>query len=347
MSQLSASGKLQLIAKINDGSFVLGDLSIDRCPKLETGEVSSEVLKQIYERMVDEVFKTFHLDKTEAMSCFRKCVKKLARGKPLKATSLDEYDGWNNVKKHLKTAMELQSQTQHPTCIPAPHLVTIIALLTIRRVRINTNSFAEDNQPFASLFGHCRMSQWLPIAIKFYEQMHDKPFILRTSRRTIEPILAKKICNGNEFWVVSTNSPSPSGPRALPAQMVEQIKGLATNGMMSGTDVAPVDSKGAGEDEPIFLIFTTTRAEARQSGADVLDKLEQPGINQASLKRGLDMWLSESYIRVMPHEAKNQLLFWCSHHSSSWCELIRSCLNEDRETWHREVQDPDADLLSS
>lgn len=143
MSQSSALDKHQLVTMINNGSFVLGDLSIDRCPKLETGEVSREVLKQVYTRMVDEVFKTFHLNKAEAMLCFKRCVKKLVRGEPLQATSLDEYNGWNKVKKHLQTAMDLQSRTGDSVCIPAPHLVSIIVLLTIRRVRIN--SLAEDN----------------------------------------------------------------------------------------------------------------------------------------------------------------------------------------------------------
>ncbi|RKL35921.1 hypothetical protein BFJ72_g8621 [Fusarium proliferatum] len=342
MSQSSALDKHQLVTMINNGSFVLGDLSIDRCPKLETGEVSREVLKQVYTRMVDEVFKTFHLNKTEAMLCFKRCVKKLVRGEPLQATSLDEYNGWNKVKKHLQTAMDLQSRTWDSVCIPAPHLVSIIVLLTIRRVRIN--SLAEDNQPFARLFGHCHISRWLPIAIKFYEDMHNEPFILRLSRNTIEPILTKKTCDDNEVWVVWTSDPSPSGPRALPAQILEQIKGLETptdpDVMMAETDVAPVDSNDTGEDEPIFLILTTTRAEAQQSGADVLSKLDQPGVDQASLKLGLDIWLSEPNIRVMPREIKNELFFWCENYSPSWCELIRTSLNDDRETWTLETEVP-------
>ncbi|KAG9504937.1 hypothetical protein J7337_004918 [Fusarium musae] len=142
MPQLPASDKDQLIARINDGSFTLADLSIDRCPELETGVVSQEALNRVYARMVGEVFKTFHLDKEEAMICFRKCVKELARGVPLQATSLGEYKRWKKVKKHLDVAMELQSQTGHPACIPAPHLVSVIALLTIRRVRMNTEGFA-------------------------------------------------------------------------------------------------------------------------------------------------------------------------------------------------------------
>ncbi|CCT63580.1 uncharacterized protein FFUJ_05274 [Fusarium fujikuroi IMI 58289] len=123
MPQLSASDKHQLITKIKDGSFVLGNLSVERCPKLETAEVSREVLKQVYALMVDEVSKVFHLDKTEAMLCFKRCVKKLVRGEPLQARSLDEYKGWNKVKKHPLTIMHLQSQTGDLACTPAPHLV--------------------------------------------------------------------------------------------------------------------------------------------------------------------------------------------------------------------------------
>ncbi|KAF5966473.1 hypothetical protein FBULB1_11636 [Fusarium bulbicola] len=87
MSSLSVMDKKLLIAKINDGSFVLDDLSIDRCPKLETGDISRDVLKQVYARMVEEVFKTFHMDKEEAIICFRKCVKKLLANKASLLTS--------------------------------------------------------------------------------------------------------------------------------------------------------------------------------------------------------------------------------------------------------------------
>ncbi|KAF4501118.1 hypothetical protein FAGAP_2703 [Fusarium agapanthi] len=139
------------------------------------------------------------------MHCFTKSVKYLVRGDPLQATSLCEYKAWGKkAKKHLQTALELQSQAGQSACIPAPHLVSVIVQLTIRRVRINTNSFAEDNQPFTRVFGHCHMSQWLPIAIKVYEQIHN------------EPLLTKKTYDGNEVWIVYNRGLFHSRPRAMP-----------------------------------------------------------------------------------------------------------------------------------
>ncbi|KAF5689073.1 hypothetical protein FDENT_4576 [Fusarium denticulatum] len=349
MSHLSALNKHQIIAKINDGSFVLSDLSIDRCPKLETGKVLREALKQVYARMVEEVFKSFHLDKAQSMICFRKCVKTLVHGEPLQATSLSEYKGWKKVKKHLQTAIEPQSQFGHPPCIPAPHLVSAIAVLTIRRLRINTDRFAEDNQSFTRLFGHCRMFQWLPIAIKFCEQMHNEPFLLRTVQGINEPELISQSQDDNDVWVVLTSGPSPSGPRALPAQIVERIKELATtidhDITMGRNEIAATDSNGSSKDEPIDVVMVTTRAEALQSAAEVLGKLGQPGVFQWFLKPELDMWLSEPNIRVMPRHIKNALSFWCKDYSPSWCELIRSCLNDDQETWIQEREVPTASNL--
>ncbi|KAF4439539.1 hypothetical protein FACUT_4095 [Fusarium acutatum] len=115
-------------------------------------------------------------------------------------------------------------------------------------------------------------------------------------------------------WVIYTSGPSPSGPRALPAQIVERIKGLLTptdpEVMMGGNDTASVNFNDPGEDEPISVILTTARGEALQSGAEALGKLDQPGVDQASLKLGLDMWLSEPHIRVMPRHVKNDLFYW-------------------------------------
>ncbi|KAF5565627.1 hypothetical protein FNAPI_1555 [Fusarium napiforme] len=350
MSHLSALNKNQIIAKINDGSFVLSDFSIDRCPKLETGEVSREALKQVYARMVEEVFKSFHLDKAQAIICFRKCVKTLVRGEPLQATSLSEYKGWKKVKKHLQTAIELQSQFGHHPCIPAPHLVSVIVVLTIRRLRINTDRFAEDNQTFARLFGHCRMSQWLPIAIKFNEQMCNEPFLLRTVQGVSEPELISQSQGDNDAWVVLISGPSPSGPRALPAQIVERIKELATPMdpyiTIGRNEIAATDSSNSGGDESINVIMATTRAEALQSAAEVLGKLGQPGVPQEDLKLKLDIWLSQSNIRVMPRHIKNALSEWCKDYSPRWCELIRSCLDDDRETWILEREVPTASNLS-
>ncbi|KAF5546790.1 hypothetical protein FMEXI_5481 [Fusarium mexicanum] len=303
MSSLSAMDKQLLIAKINDGSFVLDDLSIDRCPKLETGDISRDVLKQVYARMVEE-----------------------------------------KVKKHLKTALELQSQTGYPSCIPAPHLVSVIVLLTIRRVRINTDRFAEDSQPFARLFGHCRMSQWLPIAIKFYEQIHNGPFILKTVKGITEPMLTQLFQDDKMVSIIYTSGPSLPRLRALPALIVERIKGLSTptdlDVMMGGNDDASINANSPGEDEPISVILTTTRVEALQSGAEVLGKLGLPGVDQASLRLGLDMWLSEPHIRVMPRHVKNDLFYWCSDYLPHWIDMIRSCLDEDRETWVIETEVP-------
>ncbi|KAL9569012.1 hypothetical protein ACKAV7_006879 [Fusarium commune] len=273
----------------------------------------------------------------------KKCVKKLVRGEPLQAASMDEYKAWKAVKKHLQTAMELQDQTGKPACIPAPHLVSVIVLLTIRHARINTNKFAEDNQPFMRLFGHYHMSQWLPIAIKFYEQMHNEPFILEINQNANEPVLDKKTQDGNEVWVVYASSPSPFGPHALPAQIMEQIKGLETHAdpdfMMGGHyDVCSGVSNDPSEGESIFVTATTTRAEALKSGAEVLGKLDQPDVDQASLKLGMDMWLSEPHIRVMTEDMKHELFFWCEDYSPSWCELIKSCVDDELEAWSFETE---------
>ncbi|KAF5656128.1 hypothetical protein FCIRC_13766 [Fusarium circinatum] len=349
MSHVSALNQQQIIAKIKDGSFVLSDLSIDRCPKLETGKVSREALKQVYARMVEEVFKSFHLDEAQSMICFRKCVKTLVHGEPLQATSLSEYKGWKKVKRHLQTAIELQSQFGYPPCIPAPHLVSVIVVLTIRRLRIDTDRFAEDNQPFTRLFGHCHMSQWLPIAIKFNEQMRNEPFLLRTVQSINEPELISQSWGDNDVWVVLTSDPSPSGSRALPAQIVERIKELATpidpDIAMGRNENAATDSNESGKDEPINVIMVTNRAEALQSAAEVLGKLGQPGVFQWYLKLELDMWLSESNIRVMPRHIKKALSFWCKEYSPSWCGLIRLCLDDDRETWIQEREVPTASNL--
>ncbi|KAF5625074.1 hypothetical protein F52700_9449 [Fusarium sp. NRRL 52700] len=113
-------------------------------------------------------------------------------------------------------------------------------------------------------------------------------------------------------------------------------------------DVAPINSKNPGNDEPINVMLATIRAEALQAGAEVLNKLAQIGVDQASLKLGLDMWLSEPYIRVMPRIMKIELFSWCDDHSPSWCELISSCMDDDREFWVQETEVPaDSNLTIS
>ncbi|KAF5973035.1 hypothetical protein FCOIX_8986 [Fusarium coicis] len=200
--------------------------------------------------------------------------------------------------------------------------------LGILLVSQNLTWFAEDNQPFTRLFGHCRMSQWLPIAIKFNEQICSEPFLLRTVKGINEPELISQSQGDNDVWVVLTSGPSPSGPRALPAQVVERIKELATiidpDITMGRNDIAATDSSNSGEDESINVIMATTRAEALQSAAGVLGKLGQPGVPQWDLKPEFDIWLN---------------------YSPSWCELVRSCLDDDREIWILEREVPTASNL--
>ncbi|KAF5528731.1 hypothetical protein FPHYL_14371 [Fusarium phyllophilum] len=102
---------------------------------------------------------------------------------------------------------------------------------------------------------------------------------------------------------------------------------------MSGLNDLSINESSDSDSSELFTsTVTTTRAEATQKAGDLLRKLYQPDVDQASLKPQLDGWLSEPHIRVMPREVKNELYFWFEEHSPTWCGFTRSWLDDERET---------------
>ncbi|KAF9774493.1 hypothetical protein IL306_007497 [Fusarium sp. DS 682] len=176
MSQNPRDENQRLINKINDGSILLTDLTVEKCHKLDSGKVLPEKLKEVYKRMVDEVFKRVGIYKADARACLNTCVLRLIHGKPLQASTMGEYKGRKAARKYLQTVLQLQDQTAMPGCIPAPFLVSMVVALTIRQVRIETNKFMRENQSFYSQAKVLAASQ-------LYNRLATKHFALKRSAR--------------------------------------------------------------------------------------------------------------------------------------------------------------------
>ncbi|CCT63599.1 uncharacterized protein FFUJ_05254 [Fusarium fujikuroi IMI 58289] len=344
MAENSSTPIADLVNKVKDGSINLSELTVQNCPQLPHDDITAKELEKVYARMVDEVFKMAGFNKVDAITCFDKCVERLARGKPFSASTIGDYKGWKAVRKYVDLAVKLHRETLEAVCIPAPQLISMIVLLNIRQVRIGTDRFLSQNPLFFRLFGRYNISQWLPLAIKFYRRLRNDIFIIENDGSLGEPQIRKKTISKNEVWIVSANL-SVDNPRILPTPLVDRITLLEPmineDVAMSGLNDSSMSESGDSDSsELVTLALTTTRAEAIQKAGDLLQKLDQTGIDQASLKPQLDGWLSEPHIRVMPEEVKNELYFWCAIHSPSWCALIHSCLHDDRETWDYETSVP-------
>ncbi|KAG5789484.1 hypothetical protein H9Q69_011448 [Fusarium xylarioides] len=333
-----------LINKVRDGSINLSDLTVENCPRLPLKNISPKKVERLYIQMVDEVFKTAGVDKVDAQVCFQKCVTRLIHGKPFSASTVGDFKGRKSARRYVEAAAKLHADTSESVCIPAPQLVSMIVLLTIRKVRIGIDRFLSQNPVFFQLFGRFNMSQWLSLAIKFYCRLQNDIFVIRNDESLGQPQLHKKTLMNKEVWVVSINM-SVDMPCILPQHLVDHIKTLERpvnqDVTMSGLNDSHIaESSDSDSSDMVTLTVTTTLGEALQKAGDLLQKLWAPDVNQASLKPQLEGWLSELHIRVMPRAIKSDLIQWCDMYSKNWCGFIQSCANDERETWEFETLVP-------
>ncbi|KAG5819094.1 hypothetical protein H9Q74_001209 [Fusarium xylarioides] len=111
------------------------------------------------------------------------------------------------------------------------------------------------------------MSQWLPLAIKFYLRLRADVFVIQHDGGLSSPQLEKKTFMNKKDWFVRINM-SVDKPR-----LVDRIKSLeppmngnvAMSGLndFSGSELGDSDSS-----ELVTLTVTTTRAEATQKAGN-------------------------------------------------------------------------------
>ncbi|QGI90787.1 hypothetical protein CEK26_003856 [Fusarium fujikuroi] len=336
MAENSSTPIADLVNKVKDGSINLSELTVQNCPQLPHDDITAKELEKVYARMVDEVFKMAGFNKVDAITCFDKCVERLARGKPFSASTIGDYKGWKAVRKYVDLAVKLHRETLEAVCIPAPQLISMIVLLNIRQVRIGTDRFLSQNPLFFRLFGRYNISQWLPLAIKFYRRLRNDIFIIENDGSLGEPQIRKKTISKNEVWIVSANL-SVDNPRILPTPLVDRI-----------TLLEPMIN----EDVAMSGLNDSSMSESGDSDSSEL-KLDQTGIDQASLKPQLDGWLSEPHIRVMPEEVK-YLYFYMNPEkpSSPWVAIgtDSSCYYENdvqTENCPRKIEDDVARIATA
>ncbi|KAF5546802.1 hypothetical protein FMEXI_5493 [Fusarium mexicanum] len=177
----------------------LNELAFTKYPVLALGDIPATRVREIHEKIVDEIFSVVSMTRDSAPQCWDRCVTQLESGKVLLATIFTEFDGYRTIKKACKKALRLPRMDE-ALCLPAPIRVSLIASLKYRKV-----AAARPHSSIIDMLGAHNSMAWLKVAIQVFELTHTAPFLVRRDDSVGSP--TTDISNG--IWTVKATMPLP------------------------------------------------------------------------------------------------------------------------------------------
>ncbi|EEU40555.1 uncharacterized protein NECHADRAFT_75812 [Fusarium vanettenii 77-13-4] len=302
-------------------------------------KIDLELQKEVSGKIVDDIFRHAGLAKDDAPECWEKSQDRLVKGKLLNttlSTRITAYSGWKTIKQYSKTAMRLYQQTGKLPCLPAHVMISMIALLFYRKIRLDTASMKKSSPNVLELFGAHDTTKWLRVAILTSEQVGHESFLVEVDHEMVAPQVRKEHSGSDNFSIVTTTEPPIS---------IEALSILAFDTLKSNSEdeshresTASTDT----DDSPIEQVVTRsiTRVQALERAGDLINQVRNPDFDQFALKDKMGLWLSEPVIRVLPMGLRKTVLLYCSDHLPDWSVKIKEHYFEDRDehTWQETIQ---------
>ncbi|KAF5240512.1 hypothetical protein FANTH_9560 [Fusarium anthophilum] len=177
----------------------LNEVAFTKYPVLALLDIPATRVREIHEKIVDEIFLVVSMTRDSAPQCWDRCVTQLEKGNVLLATIFTEFDGYRTIKKACKKALRLPRMDEAP-CLPAPILVSLIASLKYRKV-----AAARPHSSVIDMLGAHNSMAWLKVAIQVFELTHTAPFLVRRDDSVRSP--TTDLSNG--IWIVKAAMPPP------------------------------------------------------------------------------------------------------------------------------------------
>ncbi|RSL41171.1 hypothetical protein CEP54_015898 [Fusarium duplospermum] len=161
----------------------LSAIALERSPILPIGFLTKTQQFNIQKAIVERIFMAVGENWDTAEEGLRYCIHVLERESLLSATILPLYNGYNAIKSCCAKAIQLATSTGKQPCLPAPILVSLIAVLDYRKVML-----ARPDDAILKMLDTHRVLSWLSIAIKVYPKIHKEPFVVIENESTLRPV---------------------------------------------------------------------------------------------------------------------------------------------------------------
>ncbi|KAF5689062.1 hypothetical protein FDENT_4564 [Fusarium denticulatum] len=209
----------------------LNELAFTKYPVLALREIPATRVREIHEKIVDEIFSVVSMTRESAPQCWDRCVTQLESGNVLLATIFAEFEGYRTIKKACKKALRIPRMDEAP-CLPAPILVSLIASLKYRKV-----AAARPHSSIIDMLGAHNSMAWLKVAIQVFKSTRQAPFLVRRDDSVDGP--TTDLSNG--IWTVKAAMPPPHGYLAFIHRQLPILRAAHPFGLRVTKKSAPQD----------------------------------------------------------------------------------------------------------
>ncbi|KAF9774492.1 hypothetical protein IL306_007496 [Fusarium sp. DS 682] len=335
----------------------LNEIDFNKHPVLPLQDLSRPRVREIYEKIVTDVFSAVSMSRENAGECWQRCVSFLQTGNLLLAMTFTTYDGYNKIKEACINAMSLPRTPEQIPCLPAPILVSLIASINYRKVAASM----PDNSVMDMLGTHCSVS-WLKVAIQVYDTTRQSPFLVARDDSLGTPTTEQI----NGVWIVRAPQPPPNRYLAVVHRELAILRVAPEFGdhLMDADETleqafARISREIEEDDDFSFsteppaefhtVTMTITREQALAKAGGLPDRIQNPLVKQESLKAPLKSWIDYNTFRVLPRELKAKYQHYAREESQDLINKFLSTLYVDItvHSWEEQVPGEKIEMLDS
>ncbi|RSL79370.1 hypothetical protein CEP51_007417 [Fusarium floridanum] len=184
--QFATEHMSHVLSALRQNPLDLSAITLEKSPILPIGFLTKTQHFNIQKAIVERIFMAVGETWDTAEDCLYYCADTLERESLLSATILPLYNGYNAIKSCCEKAIHLSASTGKQPCLPAPLLVSLIAVLDYRKVML-----ARPDDAILEILDTHRVLSWLSIAIKVYPRISKEPFVIVENESALHPIVRR------------------------------------------------------------------------------------------------------------------------------------------------------------
>ncbi|KAF5626716.1 uncharacterized protein FTJAE_9573 [Fusarium tjaetaba] len=266
----------------------LNKLGFNKYPILPLKHLPAPRVREIYEKMVDDIFSVVSMTREDFPQCWDRCVAQLESGNVLLATIFTEFEGYRTIKKACKKALRMPRMDETP-CLPAPIMVSLIVSLNYRKI-----APAKPDSSILEILDEHGSVAWLKVAIQVFGTTGQNPFLVTRDNSVNSPTTELS----GDIWTVKATMPPPHRYLAvvhceLPILRAAPVFG---NHLVSATEspdqaLQPLDrrlSRDAG-DAVYTMALNITREQACARVGGVIEQMRDPAVNRKAFKPEMEL----------------------------------------------------------
>ncbi|KAG5789489.1 hypothetical protein H9Q69_011453 [Fusarium xylarioides] len=301
------------IAEIFANSLNLNELGFNKYPVLPLNDLPVARVREIYEKMVDDIFSVVSMTREDFPQCWDRCVTQLESGKVLLATIFTEFEGYQTIKDACVEAIGLPRMDEQAPCLPAPIMVSLIASINYCKI-----ANARPHSSIINMLDEHGTMAWLKVAIQVFGTTGQDPFLVTRDNSVNSPTTERS----DGIWAVKATMPPPHRYLALVHRELPRLRAapefashLARQGesleealqrvkRRLSRDIGDADTGASAE--VCTVTRTINRDQAFARVGEVIDQMRDPSVDRKAFKPEMELLMEhspESQERIQKFEA--------------------------------------------